>query len=45
METLKDLLVDVLILIAGLVIVTAEGISQRGVSCGGNQIQAAAKKP
>lgn len=45
METLKDLVVDVLILLAGLVIVTAEGVHERGLSCGGNQVKVTAKKP
>lgn len=42
METLKDVLVDVLILLAGLVIVTAEGIPKRGVSCDGRPAAAKA---
>lgn len=37
METLKDIAFDILILLAGLVIVTAEGIAEGGVSCDGNQ--------
>lgn len=45
MDTLKEWAVDLLILLAGLVIVTAEGISERGLSCGGNQVKVAAEKP
>lgn len=45
MDTLKDIVVDVLILLAGLVIVTAEGVSERGLSCGGNQSQITKKNP
>lgn len=46
MDTLKDLAVDVLLLLAGLVIVTAEGVSTRGVSCDGRPAAAAkASKP
>lgn len=39
METIKELAIDALILIAGLVIVTAEGVSKRGLSCGGNRVK------
>lgn len=43
METLKEMAIDVLILIIGMMIVTAEGVSQRGLSCGGNGTEISAK--
>lgn len=46
METVKDIVVDVVILLAGLIIVTAEGISERGVvSCDGNRAEVSQVKP
>lgn len=48
METLKELVVDLLILLAGLIIVSAEGVATnaKGVSCGsGIEAPAQAGKP
>jgi len=43
MDTVKEFAVDVLILLAGLVIVTAEGISERGLICDGARVETAAQ--
>lgn len=34
METLKEILIDLLIVVAAWVIVTAEGVYDKGLSCG-----------
>lgn len=45
METLKELAVDVLVVLAGLIIITAEGAVNhaKGLSCG--RVETSAQKP
>lgn len=47
METLKEVVVDAALIFAAWLIVTAGGVYERGMSCGGNrnQIHTEASKP
>lgn len=51
METVKEVILDLLILLAGLIIVSAEGVAShagsvtKGLSCGQEQAQVRASTP
>lgn len=47
METVKEVVVDLLILLAGLIIVSAEGVAShaKGLSCGQESAQVRASTP